>query len=187
MHVELRRLLHEWNIDLGVGVDLEWPLARRIFGERALPASLEVDSVGKNQAGIRRHDSRRQQILDALPGLLLNPVVDGLACAFGITLEVDELEAGAVIVADCRQEAIEKAEILLTPESIGRDEVVLPLLGLDLAIEPRDQRRVRRMEKVLAQREVEGLGDLLLGVAARSSPGHPEPGRDAVGREEQIA
>ena len=62
------------------------------------PATLEIDGIHQDQAGVSIQPTCRDQFPDLLLGPVFDPLVNDRACTIGIATEIDAVQ-GAVIVS----------------------------------------------------------------------------------------
>ena len=108
------------------------------LGERVGPGTLEIDRVGQHQPGVQIQASRRQDVLDPVFGLSVNPAVDIAPGSLRAGLEVRLVEAGLVIALADVQESREEGMALLRPQGIGEAQLdaflVVGLVELSLQL-----------------------------------------------------
>jgi hypothetical protein len=118
-------------------------------------------------------------------GVLRGPGVDGLAGLFRVRLEIERGQGRLVQRADGLLECGFKGEALLHPEAIGDGQLVAAPVCLfdEFRLDRCDGGVVARPGMRLAERGGDAGGSL----AARAIEQHGERGRDAEGRQNQVA
>jgi len=148
------------------------------------PAALKVDGVGEDQSGERRDRAGREELPDLPLGPLAHPVVDTGPAGVGGIVEVRQANLRPVVPAQEIDVFLKEVVAELAPEGIGRVKLDPSSGGM---LGDREIQGVeRRMEPLLGEGEMEGLGHLGRGLAPRTGVGHCQRQGDAVGGEEEI-
>ncbi|MFT3776592.1 MAG: hypothetical protein QM820_65470 [Minicystis sp.] len=157
--------------------------AGRGLVEGLLPVALEVDGVGEDEARLRVDAAFGDEILDAILGLALDPVVDALAAALGIGLEIEDVEGRAEGGLGLLDVGAIEGVALLAEEAVG-DAHRGRLLGVPVA---RDQRAGDVHRLIGRALEVEDLLHLRGCLAAGAGPGEREGGGEARRGDGEVA
>ena len=151
---------------------------------RYFHAPLNVDGVGQDQPGERRDRAGREELFDLPLSLFAHPVVDADPAGVGGIVEVHQVELRPVVPAQEIDVSLEETVAELAPEGIGRVELDPSRGGM---LGDREVQGVEgRMEPLLGEGEVEGLGHLGRDLAPGAGVGHCQRQGDAVGREEEV-
>jgi hypothetical protein len=102
-----------------------------VLAEGRVPPRLEVHGVGEHEHRLLADEAVREQLRDQVLALVGDPVVDDLAAAVGVTLQVQGLDVDAVLRSEQVDPVLVGLEPRAGPDPIGhRDsDLVVHLLG----------------------------------------------------------
>jgi hypothetical protein len=168
---------------------------RTVFGlgliKRFLPRGREEDGVDQDEARGRGDDALRDELFDALVGLLAHPSVDRHSGLLGGFDEVHETHPSAVVLRQSVEEGVEELVADLPEERVRHveDEWQGRVLAggrlraaRELEVEPVE----RDVQPLLAELEAHRLRHLGLGRSTRTYPRHRERDRQTVRRKEEV-
>ena len=127
----------------------------------------------------------RDEVLDLLVSLLLDPEIDACAGCFRLAGEIDLGKLGVIEVPRDGQEVRHEVIALLAPEPVGHVELEARLGRLRAKLPENLGEGFRKL--ILGDRKVQDVGHLLGRLAPGASVGHGQSRGNAAGRDEQVS